>query len=599
MDATKRSIGKIFDPTVRLIAPLFQRPYVWQAGANWLPMWEAIETVSTGRLNRAGLRPYFLGAIVLDQLPNSIGTVETRQIIDGQQRLTTLQIILAAARDVCRQLKLREHSEAFGALTRNTLHLSTDPDEGYKVWPTNTDRPDFRKVLSADSVEGLRKAYKLSTDDDEFPTLLPHAYSFFAKRIHTWLDGPKGGSERATALYRGIRDELQVVVIELDEDDDAQLIFETLNALGTPLLPADLVKNFLFHAAEDLGLDAEKLHAEYWADFEENAGFWREEIRQGRLKRPRIDLFLQHYLALATKHEVLVPHLFATFKQYAKRDGKVNPSRELVAIHDYSRTFLAFSSFLPETVEGQFFYRLEQLDTSTVYPLLLEVLSRLNQPKERRALREILGDLESFLVRRALCRLTPKNYNRLFLDLAKRLADSDGSPERLVRDFLVSGTGESTEWPSDKQFRSALEESPLYRKVGRPKLRAVLEALELHLHSELSEQLRIVQKLTIEHVMPQDWRDYWPLPDGTSPEREAERDASIHRLGNLTLLTTKLNPKLSNGPWEKKREAIAKYSRLNLNTEITALRAWDEASIRKRGAALTKAALEIWPRPAR
>jgi uncharacterized protein DUF1524/uncharacterized protein DUF262 len=555
--------------------------------------------VANGRLTKTKLRPYFLGAIVLDQLPNSIGTVETRQIIDGQQRLTTIQVGLAAVRDLCRSRDLKEHGEAFQGLIRNTLHLSKDPDEEFKVWPTNSDRPHFRKVLSAGSIEALRNLYELAPDEREFPTLIPNAYFFFHTRMLAWVwkDGTEGAAERATALYRAIRDDLQVVVIELDENDDAQLIFETLNALGTPLLPADLVKNFLFHGAEDRGLDAEALHGQYWLHFEEDADYWRTEVRQGRLKRPRIDLFLQHYLALMTRDDVLVPHLFDTFKTYAKRDGSIRPADELASIHTYSLIYRKLSTYPHESLEGQFFYRLDQFDTSTVYPFLLELFRRLGEPGDQGAVRQVLRDLESFLVRRAICRLTTKNYNRHFLDLAKAFAEASNPSPDLVRQFLLSKGGESTEWPSDGDFRAALREAPLYRKVGRPKLRATLEAVELHLHSELSENLKIMDKLTIEHIMPQKWRENWSLPEGSGPDQEAEREAVIHRLGNLTLLTKRLNPKLSNGPWKSKRKTIAKYSRLNLNADLTSLEEWNEGSIRARGEMLTGAALEIWPRP--
>src|SRR5918999_1209611 len=100
MDATKRSLGKIFSPPGRLMAPLFQRPYVWERRANWIPLWDAVQEAAKRRESRQKPRPYFLGAIVVEQLPNSIGTVETREIIDGQQRLTTLQVLLAAVRDI-------------------------------------------------------------------------------------------------------------------------------------------------------------------------------------------------------------------------------------------------------------------------------------------------------------------------------------------------------------------------------------------------------------------------------------------------------------------------------------------------------------------
>ena len=111
-------------------------------------------------------------------------------------------------------------------------------------------------------------------------------------------------TERLKALWQTIKDDMQVVVIDLDDNDDAQVIFETLNALGTPLLPADLIKNFLFQSAELKSENLEALYEKYWNPFDRDSAFWREEVRQGRLNRPRIDLFLQHYLTLMKGDEV-------------------------------------------------------------------------------------------------------------------------------------------------------------------------------------------------------------------------------------------------------------------------------------------------------
>jgi uncharacterized protein with ParB-like and HNH nuclease domain len=173
MGADKITVNGLFDPTERREAPLFQRPYVWKQEDNWEPLWESIRAVANKRLADTPIRPHFLGTVVLDQLRTPTGKVGARQVIDGQQRLATLQLAIAAARDLCRALGQEKFSEAFAKLTDNDVPLSDDPDDVFKVWPTNADRAEFRSVMTARSVEAVEG---LSIKGDG---LIRGAYLFF------------------------------------------------------------------------------------------------------------------------------------------------------------------------------------------------------------------------------------------------------------------------------------------------------------------------------------------------------------------------------------------------------------------------------------
>lgn len=149
MDARKKSLGQIFDPSIRLVVPLFQRPYVWEEEKNWQPLWESIQGTAERRLDGGKQRPHFLGAVVLDQLKTLTGDIDARQVIDGQQRMTTFQIALAAVRDACQALGDERFFKAFTKLTSNDIPLSDEPDDVFKVWPTNVDRAAFRSSSSS------------------------------------------------------------------------------------------------------------------------------------------------------------------------------------------------------------------------------------------------------------------------------------------------------------------------------------------------------------------------------------------------------------------------------------------------------------------
>jgi len=602
MDARKITVYALFDVTERKEAPLFQRPYVWSGERNLEPLWESIRSIAQKLLMHADARPHFLGAIVLDQLRMPTGLVPARQIIDGQQRLTTLQLALAAARDICGEKNQNQYRDAFKQLIDNHIPLSKNPDDMFKVWPTNADRDEFRDVMTTQSVEGVRG---LSIDGG---SLIREAYLFFAEALTSWLEDNAAEhpiSDMLAALYTGMKDYQNVVVIDLGKDDDAQEIFETLNALGTPLLPADLVKNFLFRLAETQGEDMEKLYRRLWEDFDSEKSYWRQEVRQGRLKRARLDLFLGHYLTMVKGDEVIISQMFLDYKDLVLRKNGVTATKEMETFRSYADVYKTFDSFSEDTREGRFFERLRQMDISTVYPLLLEVFKRYPSTKKNPELEQILVDLESFFVRRVICSLTPKNYNRFFAQVVTNLRGGAGefSPSA-IRKYLLAETAETGRWPEDAEFEKSWLNIEFYRRVKKSTQRMILEAIEAALHTGKTEMVHIEDGLTIEHLLPVEWEEHWPLildkdtatTTGTEEARE-RRIASIHKVGNLTLLTKKLNPAVSNSAWLKKRPAILKHSALALNRAFQDIEVWNEDQIELRSLALLKVALKIWPRP--
>ena len=592
MRADRIDLFGLFNADITFVAPLFQRPYVWDREPNWEPLWEATRGVAEQHVAGATkVRPHFLGAVVLNQLHTPVGGVPVRELIDGQQRLTTLQVLLAALRDFAADRDQDNLARAFASLVENDAPLATDPRDEFKVWPTNADREAYRAAVrpSEPRSEGL----------DGSKILGAHAY--FASRVAKWVGEGDDAPQRLRFLYEALARGLHLVAIDLDEKDgdDPQLIFETLNALGTPLLPADLVKNHLFQRVAHDEREALRLYNLYWRPFDADQDFWRADIRQGRLTRPRIDHYLKHYLSLKVREDVRMDRLFPTYKAYASESG--TPAAEhLEDFHAYGDVYRRFFTAPPGSPEGLFLHRLEALDTTTVYPLLLEVFTRLGDaPSERR---QILTDLESYLVRRGVVRLTTKGYNRIFLEALDQMAGDFSAAT--FRHFLLTREGDTSRWPDDDEFRSAWLTTPLYRSLVRRRLRMVLEAIELRSRTDKTEPLPLPAKLTVEHVLPQQWHLHWPLgrpaegDERTRQERAADRDHALHTVGNLTLVTKKLNPSMSNGTWATKRAALRKHSALALNRELGEEGSWDEAAIARRSAALFDVARRVWPFPA-
>jgi hypothetical protein len=390
MDASTLNLKQIFEPDRRYLVPLFQRPYVWGADSQWAPLWDDVrhvaERVGAGR----EVKPHFLGAIVLDHVRQPISRVEARLIVDGQQRLTTLQLLLEAASDICRERKYDRYHRAFLKLTRNEDPLSDDPNDEFKVWPTNADREAFCRVMAATSPDDLIAAGRHHPEEVGRP--IPQAYVFFSGAIRKWLDGqPQTTDASVGHLYTALREYIRLVVIELGESDDPQLIFETLNARGTPLLPADLVKNYLFLRAQREGLRPEYLYTRHWQAIEEDAAYWRENVVAGRVKRSRLDLFLQHYLTMRTGEEVQVAHLYATFRTFLDKTD-LTPEDHLSSLAKYAQLFRGFDEFDAGSSLGGFFTRLEDLEITTVHPLLLFLFGLEGVPST--AIEQITLDLE-------------------------------------------------------------------------------------------------------------------------------------------------------------------------------------------------------------
>lgn len=618
MEAKARQLESLFDRNVCYQVPLFQRPYVWNK-ENWSFLWEDILDLLDKQMRRGEAHPHFLGAIVLEQLPHASGSIETRLVIDGQQRFTTIQTFLMAARNLASELGASKYASRFSGLVENDEDRIEKDHEQYKLWPTNSDREAFALVHSAKALAEVEAAVKATPSLAESNII--GAYRYFHTQLTDWLEGRLDDDDlgegkiatkdvRIEALWQVVKGKLQLVVIDLDKDDETQVIFETLNARGTELLPADLIKNYLFRraTAEDEAV-ADKLYEKHWRRFE--TGFWREEVQQGRIRRPRIDVFINHYLTLMTLDEVRSAHLFNAFKAFAEQAKPVSgsripvpttPAEHIAQLSRYATVFQAFSEPGKHEALALFLRRLEAVDTATVYPFLMYAYAEL-MPESQAEFDRILGVLEAFLMRRLITNYTGKNYNRLFVDLIKAIDKGEAVSAGAVGSYLAQGSGESTRFPSDEELRIALFTQGLYGRIAQYKVRAVLEALDAASHTSKSETLAMPANLTIEHVLPQKWETHWPLPEGAKADPVTEQKAAARRtmllntLGNLTLITGSLNPALSNSAWNTKRPELLKFSKLNLTQYFHGKEAdeWDEAAIERRTEALFSQLVKIWP----
>jgi hypothetical protein len=605
METQVRTPQMVFMQPQRLIVPLFQRPYVWNEDNQWEPLWGDVKRVAQRLLADAHARhqPHFLGAVVLQQLQTPSGTMQERTIIDGQQRLTTLQLLLDALHAELLAVGAEQPAMRVETLVMNAPPFWERPEDRFKVWPTNRDRAAFNAVMAADP--------PLAYDALEHRTSrMVQAHEFFAKRVREWLAADmENVQSRAGAIERTVRELMQMVVIDLAADENAQEIFETLNARGAQLTAADLIKNFIFQRLTESGADVEAAYGQYWKEFE--TGFWETEISAGRVRHQRSSMFLNHWLIARTGEEIVAREVFHRFKAYADFESGVSMIELLGQLHRAGQQYQGFVGAAgrftgPIDRLGLFAYRTGVMESEVVKPLALFLLDPHEAAIPDDQLTKALEVVESWLVRRMLVRASSKSYTQVFAELIAQVRKAGRQlAGDIIENHLVHQPGTNWYWPDNEEVRAEVQTLAAYRRLSRARLRMVLEAIEDHERgwrrsaTGLGGERVARGQYAIEHIMPRRWPAHWALPEG---RMAADRDAILDTIGNLTLLTSRLNSKVSNGPWAGqggKYAALHSHDVLILNRQLLgqAKDGWDDEHIRARTEQLIDVITEIWPVP--
>ena len=615
MEAKTYPLQEILKPERRYIIPTFQRDYEWTLEGQWKLLFEDLESTADRLLEVRGggddgsklkskeqnISPHFMGAIVCASLPFATGGVALRSVIDGQQRLTTIQLMMRGLLDV-----LTESSSDRTMSVRRMLFNPDDvletAEEIYKLWPRRKDR-EVWPLAMGDSVP----AYDSKNDH-----LYLQARRFFseASRDYVLLEDGTVDSARLVALADAVSSLFKLVVIDLDDNDDAQVIFEVLNGRQTPLSAIDLVKNLLFLRGELAEEDVEELYDKHWAQFDDD--WWKKEVGRGHAQRGRRDVLLSVWLTAATGSEANVGHLYREARAYL--DSGPTTEEVLEQLSTFAVAYREVYEALPVEDErlAAAYGRINALDITTAIPLLtwLRTLSSDLLPLEDhvRAVRAV----ESWALRRTWVGWQTRGYGT-HLTRALREAKVAAEKDVDVADAVITALQDGAlAWPKDSDIEGAFLTRQFYGGPSQFRIRLLFGAIDHQLRSEDPNEPHAVihyDDLQIEHVMPQTWEKHWPVTDGdgglvskdeadpTWLALSSERRRAVDRIGNLTLVTGTFNREVSNLGWAVKRPEFQKQKSLVINYDIAKREAWGEDAIRARALFLAAAANRLWPSP--
>lgn len=479
-------------------------------------------------------------------------------------------------------------------LTHNAAHYVPEGTSALKVRHLNRDQVAFDEVMNADpnlDYESL----------DHGDSRLVRAHRYFRLAVEEWLGSTESPEHNARAehMTEVLQAGLQLVSIDLTPAEDSQEIFETLNARGTPLTASDLVRNFVFQRLESEGADSKGAYEKDWP-FETK--FWEAEVSVGRQLVSRSSLFLNQWLTSRTGEEISPFNTFSAFKSYVEHTAGETVTTLLPRLREQADLYESWTEAASRSdgnlpVVPMSVYRMKASGIELLKPLLLW-LTAPERALPSTAIADAVKVAESWVYRRQLLRLSNSDLGRIVAEIIRTYekTPADELATRIAA-HLSRLNVTSTYWPGNDEVRLALTTEPAYRRYPRGRLRMFLEAIEDAYRKETGQPQVERGRLPIEHVLPQKWQESWPLSETDDPD---ERIAHVHRIGNLTLLTSSLNSRVSNGPWAKKRAELLKHNTMTMTgrlIEQTEQGTWDESLIDIRSGELIDALLRTWTVP--
>ena len=545
--------------------PFFQRPYVWNK-VQWEQLFDDLLYSFREK------RPHFLGSIILKQLSSPMGNGSRRSLIDGQQRLTTFSILVKSIYDILGKDRNDDYEGYLYARPRR--------EKNPKIKHSHINRASFESIIKAKGYSDVCGSKK----DDK----LLLCYKYFSERLNNGeLDG-----ESLISFLNYILEMKLWVVINLDEKEDEQKIFDSINSAGMVLSSMDIIKNAIFDRLIKSGNmsdeEAKAIYDTCWKSIFETSSehlkFWEEKAS----RRYRSEILLYAYALIKGFFDIekhTQDGLSMLYKEYIKDKSQDEVSDIIKEINWYANLFYE----LPWADKGETFKfsdsekRLLHIMSISEYNVFVPLILKLRSLKlDKDELDECYGMIENFIIRHWLCKKATNSINKVIGNNIKDINSKESmqnifklDPEKKVR----------LETTNNDEIKEAL------LKIDNKRASLVLFWVELYnCRSEKNDVSELQYVYTLEHLMPQKWQENW----SNICEDNETADRLVYQIGNMTLLKSKLNTAIQNNSWDKKREEIQKHAMLKITQEVTKNEAWNKNKIEERSEKIFNNFLEIW-----
>ena len=566
LQAGETTLNKLLNTSRQFIVPIFQRNYSWQK-SQYEQLWFDILRASKFKEKQN----HFIGSIVYIDMGTPAGRPQQLLLIDGQQRLTTISILLCAIKDYVQKFNLETKLINLAKIKNQFLYNSDEIDEDrYKLLLNVQDKETYIKLID-NTIFTVNKP----------ATNIIKCYEFFYERIEDFIKQHGQIDE----IYAGIF-KLSLVSISLDKDsDNPQMIFESMNSTGKDLSQTDLLRNYLL-----MDLTPEKqtrLYKTYWKPMEELFG---EDIYKNDLNK--FDYFIRDFLTLKsdTGYICKINNVYENFKRYYL-DNNCEKFAVLKDLFTYAKYYACIDLLQENDDELKLYWQeFKKLDSHVVYPFLLKLYDDYSrQILIKEDFKKILQVVISYLWRRAICEIPTNSLSKTFATLYQAV-DKEDYVNSIIKAFVFKSSYKR--FPSDYEVREKLQTKDIYHFRLRKYL---LEVLENYYHKEPIDLN--TANYTIEHIMPQNIEHNLSWQQMLGEDWQEVHSLYLHTLGNLTI--TGYNAEMSNKSfWEKVNgESGFKHSHLKLNESIAQSDVWNKKAIQRRTNILTDIILKIWKYP--
>lgn len=566
LQAGETTLNKLLNTSRQFIVPIFQRNYSWQK-SQYEQLWFDILRASKFKEKQN----HFIGSIVYIDMGTPAGRPQQLLLIDGQQRLTTISILLCAIKDYVQKFNLETKLINLAKIKNQFLYNSDEIDEDrYKLLLNVQDKETYIKLID-NTIFTVNKP----------ATNIIKCYEFFYERIEDFIKQYGQIDE----IYAGIF-KLSLVSISLDKDsDNPQMIFESMNSTGKDLSQTDLLRNYLL-----MDLTPEKqtrLYKTYWKPMEELFG---EDIYKNDLNK--FDYFIRDFLTLKsdTGYICKINNVYENFKRYYL-DNNCEKFAVLKDLFTYAKYYACIDLLQEKDDELKLYWQeFKKLDSHVVYPFLLKLYDDYSrQILIKEDFKKILQVVISYLWRRAICEIPTNSLSKTFATLYQAV-DKDDYVNSIIKAFVFKSSYKR--FSSDYEVREKLQTKDIYHFRLRKYL---LEALENYYHKEPIDLN--TANYTIEHIMPQNIEHNLSWQQMLGEDWQEVHSLYLHTLGNLTI--TGYNAEMSNKSFGEKvnGESGFKHSHLKLNESIVQCDVWNKKAIQRRTNILTDIILKIWKYP--